>query len=271
MKRMKCMIVFLLVAGLAVSAPKSNAMSKKVKKQYTKVLQKYVGKGNDEYSIPKFALVDIDQNGIPELMIQKDGQITGEMLYYTCKKSNKKLVKIKGPSSKDNYPCFGGLSRMPSRKSYAFYRGGPGYTDDNGNGIMPYLYAEYKIKKNRIVCVSLVNKKEYMDKNKVEYSGTYLGKKKVTKADYNRIEKACRGEIKFKNITNKNIAKIYFACRERSRKVSSQCELYSDGSGVYFLHRRKVLFLLLSTERKKSVGRISPSERISGEMCRLSG
>ncbi len=31
MKRMKCMIVFLLVAGLAVSAPKSNAMSKKVK------------------------------------------------------------------------------------------------------------------------------------------------------------------------------------------------------------------------------------------------
>ena len=78
-------------------------------------------------------------------------------------------------------------------------------------------------------------------------------------------------EIKFKNITNKNIAKIYFACRERSRKVSSQCELYSDGSGVYFLHRRKVLFLLLSTERKKSVGRISPSERISGEMCRLSG
>lgn len=50
-----------------------------------------------------------------------------------------------------------------------------------------------------------------------------------------------------------------------------QCELYSDGSGVYFLHRRKVLFLLLSTERKKSVGRISPSERISGEMCRLSG
>ena len=70
---------------------------------------------------------------------------------------------------------------------------------------------------------------------------------------------------------NKNIAKIYFACRERSRKVSSQCELYSDGSGVLFLHRRKVLFLLLSTERKKSVGRISPSERISGEMCRLSG
>ena len=67
------------------------------------------------------------------------------------------------------------------------------------------------------------------------------------------------------------IAKIYFACRERSRKVSSQCELYSDGSRVYFLHRRKVLFLLLSTERKKSVGRISPSERISGEMCRLSG
>ena len=65
--------------------------------------------------------------------------------------------------------------------------------------------------------------------------------------------------------------KSCFACRERSRKVSSQCELYSDGSGVYFLHRRKVLFLLLSTERKKSVGRISPSERISGEMCRLSG
>ena len=58
-----------------------------------------------------------------------------------------------------------------------------------------------------------------------------------------------------------------------SGKVSMKAlyELYSDGSGVYFLHRRKVLFLLLSTERKKSVGRISPSERISGEMCRLSG
>ena len=46
-------------------------------------------------------------------------------------------------------------------------------------------------------------------------------------------------------------------------------ELYSDGSGVYFLHRRKVLFLLLSTERKKSVGRISPSERISGENVQI--
>ena len=40
MKRMKCMIVFLLVAGLAVSAPKSNAMSKKVKKQYAEVCRK---------------------------------------------------------------------------------------------------------------------------------------------------------------------------------------------------------------------------------------
>lgn len=69
----------------------------------------------------------------------------------------------------------------------------------------------------------------------------------------------------------KILLKSILQCRERSRKVSSQCELYSDGSGVYFLHRRKVLFLLLSTERKKSVGRISPSERISGEMCRLSG
>ena len=79
------------------------------------------------------------------------------------------------------------------------------------------------------------------------------------------------GKVSMKALYEKHIAKIYFACRERSRKVSSQCELYSDGSGVYFLHRRKVLFLLLSTERKKSVGRISPSERISGEMCRLSG
>ena len=79
------------------------------------------------------------------------------------------------------------------------------------------------------------------------------------------------GKVSMKALYEKHIAKIYFACRERSRKVSSQCELYSDGSGVYFLHRRKVLFLLLSTERKKSVGRISPSERISGKMCRLSG
>lgn len=179
-----------------------------MRKQYTKVLQKYVDKGADQYMSATFALVDIDQNGIPELMIQKEGAITGKMLYYTCKKSNHKLVKLKGPSTRDNYPCFGSLFQLPSRKSYAFYRGGPAYDDENGNGIMPYQIMEYKIKKNKIVCVNSVIKNVYSNQNKAEYSGKYSGKKKVTKANYDSISNAFRNEIKFKNVSRKNIAKI---------------------------------------------------------------
>ena len=66
----------------------------------------------------------------------------------------------------------------------------------------------------------------------VEYSGTYLGKKKVTKADYNRIEKACRGEIKFKNITNKNIAKM----KQQKRAVcNADREVYRVQAALFLL------------------------------------
>lgn len=207
----KILFVFMLILGMIggqLYSPESNAMPKKVKKQYTKVLQKYVNKGADQFMTPTFALVDIDRNGIPELMIQKEGIITGKMLYYTCKKSNQKLVKLKGPSTKDNYPCFGGLSQLPSRKSYAFSRSGPACNDEKGNGVMPHCIMEYKIKKNRIVCINSVWKKEYLNQNKAEYSGTYCGKKKVTKANYDRISNAFRNEIEFKNISRKNIAKL---------------------------------------------------------------
>ncbi len=51
----------------------------------------------------------------------------------------------------------------------------------------------------------------------------------------------------------KNIAKIYFACRERSRKVSSQCELYSDGSGVYFFTQKKKYYFCYYPPKEKKV------------------
>ena len=117
MKKIKRILVLILVAGLAVPCSKANAMPKKVRKQYTKVLQKYVDKGADQYMSATLALGDLDHNGSPELMIQKEGAITGKMLYYTCKKSNHKLVKLKGPSTRDNYPCFGSIFQLPSRKS----------------------------------------------------------------------------------------------------------------------------------------------------------
>ena len=53
----------------------------------------------------------------------------------------------------------------------------------------------------------------------------------------------------------KILLKSILRCRERSRKVSSQCELYSDGSGVYFLHRRKSIIFVIIHRKKKVCGK----------------
>ena len=77
---------------------------------------------------------------------------------------NGKAVKIKTPKS-DSYPVFGTLYEMPSRGTYVFYRGGPGFDGENGTLVMPYMYYEYKLSKGKI---KLVNEFEKLPTVKIE-------------------------------------------------------------------------------------------------------
>lgn len=200
MKRFKCLMVMLMVfsVSLGFSGFESNAISKKVEKQYTKILKKYIAKDPDDFEAAKFAIVDIDKNGTPELIIQKEGRIPGKVLYYSCK--NGKAIKLKAPKRDDDFPCYGTLDYLSSRKSFAFYRGGPAYDDENGNSIMPHTIMEYKVKGKKIVCVSSVWKNEYLNKKGAKYGGKIAGKK-VTHKAYNTLYRALGKTIEFETVT----------------------------------------------------------------------
>ena len=123
-------------SGSAIS--KVESKKKKALKAYAKILHK------KKYSNYYFFVCDMNGDKIPELILaSEEGTPLAIEEYYTYSKG--KAVKLKGPSEKDGYQTWGTLYTMPSRKSYAFYRGGPA----NVNG-MPYSITEYKIKNNKI-------------------------------------------------------------------------------------------------------------------------
>lgn len=111
--------------------------------------KKYNKKQDDPMERTYFAISDLDTNGIPELLISK-GPNEMSISYYTYE--NGEVTKIDIPDDVDLCPAAGSLHRLPSRNSFAYFRGGPAYEDPDspGNGYMPYTLIEYTIKNHQI-------------------------------------------------------------------------------------------------------------------------
>lgn len=118
-------------------------------------MQDYDGDG-DIITSTHFAISDLDADGMPELLISDDGNILSLHEFYTYEnhtlENDKGEVKeIEIPDDVDLCPAAGGLCLLPSRNSFAYFRGGPAYDDEkDGNGYMPYTLIEYKIENYQI-------------------------------------------------------------------------------------------------------------------------
>lgn len=104
-----------------------------------------------------FAISDLDADGMPELLISNDGNNIRSLheFYtyenYTLENDKGEVKEIEIPDDVDLCPAAGGLCLLPSRNSFAYFRGGPAYDDEkDGNGYMPYTLIEYKIENRQI-------------------------------------------------------------------------------------------------------------------------
>lgn len=154
-------------------------------KAYAKILRqkKYANESND-ISKCHFAVSDLNADGIPELLIASDFNILSINKYYTY--ANGKAVTIKQPNRSDAYPVWGTLYTMPSRKSFALFRGGPAVEN-----VMPYTLLEYKIINRRIKLVNSAACNEYFTGGK-KY---YLNGKTCSAKTYNKINNARKASI----------------------------------------------------------------------------
>lgn len=117
-------------------------------REYHKILsqKKYA---NEDKNLEKthFAIQDLDSNGIPELIISETHNVLFARIYYTYE--NGSIIKLDSPD--EPYPAAGGLYPQPARNTYVFFRGGPGYQDEEtGNRYMPYTLIEYQIMNHQI-------------------------------------------------------------------------------------------------------------------------
>lgn len=130
------------------AAPNTKPDNKELALQeYYKFLsqEKYANEDKDHEKI-HFALSDLDANEIPELIIAETNNIL-YTTYYTYE--NGSVIELDGPD--EQYPAYGGLYPQPARNTYVFFRGGPGYEEeDSGNQYMPYTLIEYRIENHQI-------------------------------------------------------------------------------------------------------------------------
>lgn len=166
-------------AGSKSAISKVERKKKKALKAYTKILHK------KKYSNYYFFICDLNGDKIPELILaDEEGTPLAIKEYYTYSKG--KAVKLKAPSGKDEYPNWGTLYTMPSRKSYAFHRGGP--PSESG---MSYSIIEYKIKNNQIKIANYALK-IVPDNGKTKY---YYNGKKCKAIKYKKLENAFRTAV----------------------------------------------------------------------------
>lgn len=101
-----------------------------------------------------FAISDLNADGIPELLISSDSNVLSLHEFYTDEYDKNEVMKIEIPDDVELCPAFGYLYPLPSRNSFAYFRGGPAYDEKDGNGYMPYTLIEYKIENYQIRMVN---------------------------------------------------------------------------------------------------------------------
>lgn len=153
---------------------------------YSKILLQEDNLNEEEdYFKSHFSICDLNADGIQELIISAANDCRYAKNYYTFE--NGKIVEIEGPS----YPMYGVLYSLPSRGTYAFYRGGPAV--DN---FIPHMIEEYKLENYKIKPINFLSFDEYyVDKaNLNEY---YLNGTRCTAEDYYKIYNSFGNEIEF--------------------------------------------------------------------------
>ena len=180
-------------AQQAVAAEKSNAAkTKHALKAYRKILKKKKNLNEKkDMELPYFSICDMNADGVPELIVSYGENVIYPKKYYTYK--NGKAVALKGPKDEDNYPCYGSLVLMPSKRTYAFFRGGPAYDDEKGNGITPHILMVYKVAGHKIKLLNTFAWDEYADgRNKFRKNG-----KTCTEDEYMKVYHSLGKTIKF--------------------------------------------------------------------------
>ncbi len=114
-----------------------------------------------------FTLHDLNNDCVPELIIDMDGLIVSDNdnYYYTFMDGKTVLLD----STDAQYPSYGCLYSSAERGTFCFYRGGPAYSDDEGRTVMPYEYDEYIIEGDRIKTGSIAHANYYEEVKTTEY------------------------------------------------------------------------------------------------------
>lgn len=171
----------LMLSSFAFSMTNSLAKSR-AKSAYAKILKSK--KYNNDTT--KFAVHDLNSDGVPELLIYTDSNFL-EQTVYTC--IGGKAKKVKSPT----YPIYGGLHSSTGRGTYMFYRGGP--ADEAG---IPFTMIEYKLKGKKI---KQVNEFHGYTSGNEEY---YMNNKKISKAKFNKIYNQFKKDVIYADNTTKN-------------------------------------------------------------------
>lgn len=149
---------------------------------------------NEEEKFPTegcyFAISDLDWDGTPELIVRENGHILGSTDYYTYE--NGKAVDIEGPSGDETYPVYGSLYSIPSRGTYAFYRGGPAVDDG-----MPHTVMEYKLENHKIKLINNAFRYNYLSGSKAGENEYYLNGERCTAEEYQSIYNFFGEQIEF--------------------------------------------------------------------------
>lgn len=170
---------------------------------YSKILlQEYNLNEKEDDLKTHFSICDFNADGIQDLILSKEEHILSEKQYYTFE--NGKVIEIEGPSGNEAYPVYGDLYSLPSRGTYAFYRGGPASDDNNGNGYMPHTIMEYKLENHKIKLINDLYWAEYQFGDKAGLNEYYLNGTQCTAEDYQNIYNSFSNRIEFYANSEKN-------------------------------------------------------------------
>ncbi len=111
-----------------------------------------------------FAVADLNSDGTPELIIDTDGMIVSDNLYFTYRDG--KVVELDGTGM--DIPQWGTFIISQKSGTFCFYRGGPVYENDEGKTAMPHIYIEYDIRGDRIVAGDVYTGIHYEDEDRWE-------------------------------------------------------------------------------------------------------